>query len=245
MNEATSKEYNQKIEWLSGRHGAWTVFSDFIAMAAISIRNSVNLLDWEEKEKQYLDLIKKYKKEELEKFPEILGELIMALEKEPSDILGQVFMEMDLGNKWKGQFFTPMPVAELMAEVSIDQIRKTIDKDGYITVNEPAAGAGAIIIALAKVLEQHGYNYQKQMVVITQDTDIKSVYMAYIQLSLLGIPAKVIHANTLTLEVYEEWDTPFYVLNMWDYRLKKDREKQSKGQAIRFKTEENGQLTIF
>ena len=38
----------------------------------------------------------------------------------------------------------------------------------------------------------------------------------------------------------------FYVLNMWDYRLKKDRErKQSKGQAIRFKTEENGQLTIF
>lgn len=239
------KNIIKKIEWLSGRHGAWTVFSDFIAMAAISIRNSVNLLDWEEKEKQYLDLIKKYKKEELEKFPEILGELIMALEKEPSDILGQVFMEMDLGNKWKGQFFTPMPVAELMAEVSIDQIRKTIDKDGYITVNEPAAGAGAMIIALAKVLEQHGYNYQKQMVVITQDTDIKSVYMAYIQLSLLGIPAKVIHANTLTLEVYEEWDTPFYVLNMWDYRLKKDREKQSKGQAIRFKTEENGQLTIF
>jgi len=239
------KNIIKKIEWLSGRHGAWTVFSDFIAMAAISIRNSVNLLDWEEKEKQYLDLIKKYKKEELEKFPEILGELIMALEKEPSDILGQVFMEMDLGNKWKGQFFTPMPVAELMAEVSIDQIRKTIDKDGYITVNEPAAGAGAMVIALANVLKRNGINYQKQMVAITQDIDIKSVYMAYIQLSLLGIPAKVIHANTLTLEVYEEWDTPFYVLNMWDYRLKKDREKQSKGQAIRFKTEENGQLTIF
>lgn len=239
------KNIIKKIEWLSGRHGAWTVFSDFIAMAAISIRNSVNLLDWEEKEKQYLDLIKKYKKEELEKFPEILGELIMALEKEPSDILGQVFMEMDLENKWKGQFFTPMPVAELMAEVSIDQIRKTIDKDGYITVNEPAAGAGAMVIALANVLKRNGINYQKQMVAITQDIDIKSVYMAYIQLSLLGIPAKVIHANTLTLEVYEEWDTPFYVLNMWDYRLKKDREKQSKGQAIRFKTEENGQLTIF
>ena len=239
------KNIIKKIEWLSGRHGAWTVFSDFIAMAAISIRNTVNTVDWEEKEKQYQDLTKKYKKEELDKFPEILGELIMGLEKEPSDILGQVFMEMDLGNKWKGQFFTPMAIAELMAEVSIDHIKETIEKDGYITVNEPAAGAGAMVIALANVLKKHGYNYQKQMVAITQDIDIKSVYMSYIQLSLLGIPAKVMHANTLTLEVYEIWDTPFYVLGMWNYRLMKDREKQSKGQAIRFKTEENGQLTIF
>ena len=89
-------------------------------------------------------------------------------------------MEMDLGNKWKGQFFTPMAIAELMAEVSIDHIKETIEKDGYITVNEPAAGAGAMVIALANVLKKHGYNYQKQMVAITQDHRHKvSLYVLY------------------------------------------------------------------
>lgn len=239
------KNIIKKIEWLSGRHGAWTVFSDFIAMAAISIRNSTSLLDREEKEREYLSIAKKYKREELDKFGEILGELVMGLEKEKTDILGMLFMELGLSNKWKGQFFTPMSIAELMAEISMNQVKRIIEEEGYITVNEPAVGAGAMIIGLAKVLERHGYNYQKQMVVIAQDIDIKSVYMSYIQLSLLGIPAKVMHANTLTLEVYEIWDTPFYVLGMWNYRLMKDREKQSNKQVIKFNTEENGQLTLF
>lgn len=235
----------KKIKWLTGRHGTWTIFTDFIAMTAISIRNSVNIVNREKKEQEYLDIIKKYRKDELEKFPEMLGELIMGLEKEKTDILGMLFMDLGISSKWKGQFFTPMSIAELMAEVSIDQIKNIIEEDGYITVNEPAAGAGAMVIALAKVLEQHGYNYQKQMVIITQDIDIKSVYMAYIQLSLLGIPAKVMHANTITLEVFEEWDTPFYVLNGWDYRLLKDGAKQREDKIIKFNTEESGQLSIF
>lgn len=235
----------KKIEWLTGRHGAWTIFNDFIAMAAISIRNSTSLLDREEKEREYLSIAKKYKREELDKFGEILGELVMGLEKEKTDILGMLFMELGLSNKWKGQFFTPMSIAELMAEISMNQVKRIIEEEGYITVNEPAVGAGAMIIGLAKVLERHGYNYQKQMVVIAQDIDIKSVYMTYIQLSLLGIAAKIMHANTITLEVFEEWDTPFYTLNMWDYRLKKDRVKPKEEVAAKFNMEEGGQLTIF
>lgn len=147
--------------------------------------------------------------------------------------------------QWKGQFFTPISIAELMAEISTNQVKRIIEEEGYITVNEPAVGAGAMIIGLAKVLERHGYNYQKQMVVIAQDIDIKSVYMTYIQLSLLGIAAKIMHANTITLEVFEEWDTPFYTLNMWDYRLKKDRVKPKEEVAAKFNMEEGGQLTIF
>jgi hypothetical protein len=32
--------------------------------------------------------------------------------------------------------------------------------------------------------------------------------MAYIQLSLYGIPAMVIHGNTLTMEEWDRWYTP-------------------------------------
>lgn len=230
---------------LTDRYDSWTIFNDFIAMAAISIRNSVTIVDWEEKEQQYLEIAKKYHKKELDKFAEILMELILALEKESTDVLGRVFMEMDLGSKWTGQFFTPMSVAELMAEMTIERIREIIDKDGYVTVFEPAVGGGAMIIALANILKRHGYNYQNQMVVIAQDIDIKSVYMSYIQFSLLGIPAKVIHGNTLTVELYEEWNTPFYVLNLWDYRLRKGKKKQKEKEAMELSIENNGQLTFF
>lgn len=233
------------INDLTGRYGSWAIFNDFIAMVAISIRNSVNKVNWEEKEQQYLTIAKKYNKKELNKFSQILAELILALEKNPTDVLGRVFMEMDLGSKWNGQFFTPMPVAELMAEMSIKQIGKIINKEGYVTVNKPAVGGGAMIIALANILKRHGYNYQNQMVVIAQDIDIKSVYMSYIQFSLLGIPAKVIHGNTLTVELYEEWNTPFYVLNLWDYRLRKGKKKQKEKEAMKLSIENNGQLTFF
>ncbi len=33
--------------------------------------------------------------------------------------------------------------------------------------------------------------------------------MTYIQLSLYGIPAVVIHGNTLTQEAWSEWFTPY------------------------------------
>lgn len=42
---------------------------------------------------------------------------------------------------------------------------------------------------------------------VAQDIDIRRVWMAYIQLSLYGIPAMVIHGNTLTMEEWDRWYT--------------------------------------
>lgn len=36
-----------------------------------------------------------------------------------SDVLGEVYMELELGNKWKGQFFTPYHVSQAMASVTL------------------------------------------------------------------------------------------------------------------------------
>ena len=47
------------------------------------------------------------------------------------------------------------------------------------------------------------------------DLDFKCTCMAYIQLSLYGIPAVVEHANTLTCEVFSRWYTPVYLWNGW------------------------------
>ena len=66
-----------------------------------------------------------------------------------------------------------------------------------ITVNEPSCGGGAMIIAAAKVLQEHEINYQKAMDVVAQDLDWKGVYMCYVQLSLLGISAICVQGDTL------------------------------------------------
>ena len=43
---------------------------------------------------------------------------------------------------------------------------------------------------------------------ITVKHRLKLRLMAYIQLSLYGIPAVVIHGNTLTMETWSHWYTP-------------------------------------
>lgn len=207
------------FEKLAYRYSTWEVFSDFLEMAAITLSNSVNFKGWKERETKYLSIISKYTKEEASIFPELFGELTMALEI-PGDYLGEVFMELGLSNKWKGQFFTPYNLCLLMAQLSLDEkIETEINSKGFITVNEPTCGGGAMIIALAQVIKEKGFNPQKQLKVIAQDLDIKAIHMTYIQLSLLGIPAQVIHANTLSMEVFEVWETPFYKLGSWQYKM--------------------------
>ena len=55
-----------------------------------------------------------------------------------------------------------------------------------------------MILAVAAVLKEKGIDYQKCLDVVAQDLDWNGVYMTYIQLSLLGIPAVVVQGDTLT-----------------------------------------------
>lgn len=225
---------------LSYRHSIWDVYSDFIEMAALAISNSVDLIHYGTREKRYLEIIKKYTKEEGEIFPKLLGELIQTLGEKQSDVLGELFMELELGSKWKGQFFTPYNLCLATTELMIGNIDNIIEEKGYVTLNEPCSGGGAMIIAFTESMQNKGYNPQKNLMVICQDLDLKAVHMSYIQLSLLGIPAVVYHGNTLTMEMFSEWKTPFWVLGFWDHKNLRPKPKPK----FDFQVEENGQLKI-
>lgn len=232
----------KSIEKLRGKYDTWNIFSDFLSMGAISIRNSADLKGREKREKEYLDITNKYNPKELEIFSKMLAELILGLEKEPSDILGQVFMELNISNKWQGQFFTPMSISNLMSELTVEGIGEHIKAKGYITLDEPSSGGGAMIIGFANAMRKKGYNYQTQLYVNARDLDIKAVQMCYIQLSLLGIAANVQYGNTITLKIFDEWQTPFFILNRWESKIKRDREK--KQTKIIFDEDKTGQLII-
>jgi len=242
MNEH-KKNLIKLIEKAAYRFSTWEVFSDFIEMAAISISNSIDLSHYVARENKYMEIIKKYTKEEIAIFPKLLGETVEALEENITDVLGNLFMELDLGSNCKGQFFTPYNLCKLTCEVSSSNIDKEIRDNGYIELNEPCVGGGAMVIAFAETMKNKGYNPQRQLKVICQDLDLKAVHMSYIQLSLLGIPAIVFHGNTLSLETYSVWETPSYILGGWWYRRQK--EPKEKVKAIELQLEKNGQYSML
>ena len=217
-----AKNIIKLIEEISPRHSTYQVFRDFVAMSSISIRNAIDRHDWDKYEEEYFSIIKRYDKTELDNFPRMLGELTFALEEDMSDILGQIFSELNLGNKWAGQFFTPDSVSRAMAALTFnDETESIIAKKGFISVSEPTVGGGAMIIALANHLKSQGINYQKRMHVTAIDIDIRSVHMAYLQFSLLHIPATVIHGDTLRLIEHSHWHTPAHELGLWSAKLGK------------------------
>ena len=80
----------------------------------------------EKTEKDILAIVGKYQKEEQALFPQMVAELTLELEDqvilgEFKDVLGEVFHELELHNKWKGQFFTPQSVSDLMGRIVMNK----------------------------------------------------------------------------------------------------------------------------
>lgn len=234
-------ELMKAMQRLAGRHDLWRIFSDFVEMAACSIANAVDRGNphRELREARYMEIVKAYKPDELQAFPRMLGHLTEALHVQPGDVLGEVFMELDLGSKWHGQFFTPYEVCRVMAAVTMgdtDKLRAQVEAHGFVTVSEPACGGGAMLIAMAEEMRTAGINYQQHMHATVQDLDLKAVHMAYIQLSLLYVPAYVIHGNTLMLEQRSLWRTPAHVMGGWEWRLRRRDRRQAEDQNLQPQT---------
>ncbi|MCF8017810.1 MAG: N-6 DNA methylase [Vallitaleaceae bacterium] len=220
------KAIANKFEGLlrSGRHSRWTIWSDFIAMAACTL-SMADFKKREERERLYADIAKKYTQAELEQFSSMFSEVINAFEENPEqDLLGELFMRLELGNDHNGQFFTPYNVCVAMAMMSAGNLEAEITRKGYVSVNDPCCGAGALLIAFANEAKRLGINYQQHVEFVAQDIDFTAAMMCYIQLSLLGCAGYVIVGNTLTTPPTEPltnqnvWYTPLYFLDVWHWR---------------------------
>lgn len=198
------------------------VFADFVEMAAISFSNAVDIHHRDERERRYMEIVKAYNPEEVALFPQMLSELTLALECEPHDALGMLYGELEVSNKYAGQFFTPYELCRLMARMLIDdEMHQKIADKGFVTMQEPACGAGSTIIALTEEMRNAGINYQQSLHVTAIDIDPKCVFMCYVQLSLLHVPAVVLHGNTLSLEMHSAWKTPAHIMGGWWYKLRR------------------------
>lgn len=269
------KELCSAIESVSDRYSTWEIFEDWLAMSSIAISNTVDLVQAEEREKQYLDIVKKYNKQELNKLAECLGILTTSLNKEfntsgITDLLGKVFHALQLHNKYHGQFFTPFHICEFMGLTTFDgnepSTETVLKKQDYITLLEPCIGSGGLVLGFCKAMMKRKHNPQRELCVTGVDIDIKCVHMAYLQLSLFGIPAVIIHGNSITEEQWSVWKTPAYILGFWDYKtkntgqshltepeIKKETESKDNSKTnnappkfdIEYTVNRNGQMSLF
>lgn len=234
------KEFISKLHNLDNARRVNEVFKDFLILCTCSLAQPFYRSD--EIEQRYLNTVKQYTKEQAEEFSKLLALLVMALEEKHQDFLGQVYMQLNLGNVANGQFFTPYHVSKMMSEICFTDIAKQLEEKDFISLSEPCCGSGGMIIAYTETLKEHGYNYQNQLFVEAIDIDEMCFMMAYIQLSLLGVGAKVIHGDSLKLKFQLRLYTPFYFLNNFEYKLKKQNRQdntQFKKQII------NKQLNLF
>lgn len=194
------------ISSMSGVYHAQQIFNDWIHLASISIYNEI-LFD-KKREELYMSIAAKYSKDQLMQMCEWTAILAELLEEDISDYLGHIYMRLGSGSSQTGQFFTPFHISYLTAKVGMNEYSG--DK---ITKYEPSCGGGGMILAIAKVLKELGYNYQEKLRAVAGDIDQQGVLMTYLQTALCGIAAKVQLGDSLSTALPSQiWYTPEYII---------------------------------
>lgn len=209
----------------------WQVWADVITAIACTISNVTDRTPdrFENREKEYAECIKRLGG--VEKPAQLFAIIVEAMEVNPDqDFLGSLYMELQLGNHWKGQFFTPYNVSRAMAEMTMGNCQEQIEKQGWISICDPCVGGGAMLIAAANTMRRQKVYYHDHVLFIGQDVDRVVGLMAYIQLSLLGCPGYIVIGNSLTNPILgnplmpaeqdgqEFWYTTFYNSQAWTGR---------------------------
>lgn len=215
-----SKEFRKVFDGLCRRHSWHTVFQDFMEMAACTMhqapyhnRTLERDADFERVEQRYMEAQKRYQREELDQLAAMLGIAVMALQQEQQDFLGQLYMDLGVSNKHNGEFFTPSHVSRMMAMMSLQGVGETIREKGLVTIQEPACGAGVMLIEAANAIREAGFDPRYTMWFQAIDVNRTCVNMAYFQLSALGLCGEVVHGNSLLLEEWYALETPCWKIH--------------------------------
>jgi type I restriction-modification system DNA methylase subunit len=145
-------------------------------------------------DQKYLEIVKRYRNEgkpgkrEIDHFKNAFHSLMAGMAETNKEILGQIYMDWNISNKYSGQFFTPSHIARMMAAI--------LPSQGSIL--DPTCGAGVMLIAAAKTMT---YEQANQAFFVGQDLDPTCVKMCALNLAFFNLNGHALQGNTLALEV--------------------------------------------
>jgi hypothetical protein len=131
MHKQMARAFRDQMQTLAPRRTPHETFRTFVDMAALTIHQSpyhLGMVDRDDAfdriERAYLTAIQPYSRDELQRLVQLYGLAVTAFSAFPAtDLLGRLYVELDLGNPRSGQYFTPPPVARAMAKVMLHDAR--------------------------------------------------------------------------------------------------------------------------
>ena len=251
LNTPEQKQFVKVLEAFDGKHDLRTIFLHFLECSTIAMHQAVHQFvrdkQDDELEERYMNIISNYSKEDVHRMPELLAIVVNALDggdkARYQDFLGTIYMVLNLKEAKKGQFFTPHTVARFMARMTFDAT--PIIKNGFCRLSDPTCGSGVLIIAYAEAMQAQGYNSQQQLYATGIDIAIPCVYMSYIQTTLLGIPAEIIHGDALTGKTFSIWQNINLAVNWWRFQTPKTGKQEEERAQESAPTNAEPQFLLF
>jgi hypothetical protein len=217
---AGAREIVNELSRLGARSGHNTarIWDDWISSMALALSNSCDRRPavWEAREAEYMEIVARHGAEVMAKFKAMFFGMVDELEAaygEYSDLLGGIYMGLEMGNDARGQFFTPDSLCQVMAATTIthDAMHAHVEKDGFFTLCDPAIGGGATEVLRA------GLNPAEHLHITGVDIDQGVLRMCYVQLAIMGAAATLQVGDTLRMQMREGGDyyTPIHIINGW------------------------------
>jgi hypothetical protein len=187
------------------RHRQW-----YQAVCA-GVPSAYRMLQMPNREAQYLEEVSHWNREDLTLFAHAFGSMLIDAENNLyDDVLGRVYMEWS-GNGVKqmgGEFYTPIELCYMISKLSVRDA--DFDKPEPITLNDCSCGSGNMMLGSIRVMHQDLKVPSTQCLWMLQDISSIACDMAFINCCLYGVPAVVIHGNSLSRTEWNRYYTPWY-----------------------------------
>ncbi len=209
-------------ETTGGRISKPDTYSDFLAYCALLLSSRTDPVHTEQRLRALKQLQEKYSDSEWQVFHQGLEALCSTVSQNTlagrfDDLFAKTYMQLGASSRALKQDFTPPDLARLISNITFHP-GNTLPQKGFFDIGDHACGSGTLLLTAAESIAEKGFNPSAHLAVQAADLDIRCVHMAFLNLSLYGIPAVVIHGNALSLEEHDRWYTPAYLLGRWIWR---------------------------
>ena len=184
---------------LNQGYSSYKIFNDWLDLMLYALM--------ENHEEEYLKTVHRYRntaeigKREIDHFKNAFHLLMAKMQETNDEILGEIYMQWNVNNKYAGQFFTPKNIATFMTQI----VNPTYGE----IISDPCCGAGIMLIEACKLMNSESLD---KALFIGQDLDKTGVKMCALNLLFFNLNGYIIHGNTIELEylqVYQIIRSPF------------------------------------
>jgi len=173
-------------------YSSYSIFEDWLDIMIYALKRD---------DEHYLEIVRKYKNEltngkrEIDYFSKAFAELQIHMKETNDDLLGEVYMQWNMSNKYRGQFFTPKHVASMMAHISAPKGGRIMD---------PCCGSGVMLVESLKTMTNEQLD---TAMFYGQDIDLTCVKMTALNLLFFNVNGFVVWGDTLLMEVRKVYQT--------------------------------------